>query len=42
MKGRVKKYLNGHPHPNPPPSRGRELMEVSDAVYRGILELNIL
>jgi len=27
MKGRVKEYLNRHPHPNPPPSRGRELDE---------------
>jgi len=38
MKGRVSKIIiTKHPHPDPPPSRGRELFGNPDAEHRGIL-----
>jgi len=37
MKGRVKIIIIKHPHPNPPPSMGRELFGNPDAEHRGIL-----
>ena len=38
MKGRVSKIIiTKHPHPNPPPSMGRELFGNPDAEHRGIL-----
>ena len=38
MKGRVLKIIiTKHPHPNPPPSMGRELFGNPDAKHRGIL-----
>jgi hypothetical protein len=37
-KGRVSKIIiTKHPHPNPPPSMGRELFGNPDAEHRGIL-----
>jgi len=38
IKGRVSKIIiTKHPHPNPPPSMGRELFGNPDAEHRGIL-----
>jgi hypothetical protein len=38
MKGRVSKIIiTNHPHPNPPPSMGREFFGNVDENYRGML-----